>query len=149
MKEIRTEIHIQAPAEQVWSILTDFKAFAEWNPFLRQAQGEMVVGKPLEITVQMDPRTVRSFRPKIVQVTPGRELEWESKVLNGWLLVSRHSCTVEPKGAREAVFVNREVFTGPLSALMGAQVQEGARKSFEAMNQALKARAEGAARAAG
>ncbi|VVB87011.1 Polyketide cyclase / dehydrase and lipid transport [uncultured archaeon] len=44
MKELRTEIEIQASADRVWQILTDFASFPEWNPFIRRAKGETVKG---------------------------------------------------------------------------------------------------------
>jgi uncharacterized protein YndB with AHSA1/START domain len=34
MKEIYTEIEINASAEEVWHVLTDFGAYPEWNLFL-------------------------------------------------------------------------------------------------------------------
>ncbi len=33
MKEIHTEIEINAPAGKVWRVLTDFPSYPEWNPF--------------------------------------------------------------------------------------------------------------------
>ena len=32
MKELRSEIEIQASDERVWQLLTDFPRFAHWNP---------------------------------------------------------------------------------------------------------------------
>jgi hypothetical protein len=39
MKELRSEIGIEASASLVWQILTDFPAFPQWSPFILQAQG--------------------------------------------------------------------------------------------------------------
>ena len=39
MKEIHTEIEINAPAEKIWKVLTDFAAYPEWNPFVRRGEG--------------------------------------------------------------------------------------------------------------
>ena len=44
MKELRTEIEIQASDKRVWQLLTDFASFPQWNPFIRQAKGEVKVG---------------------------------------------------------------------------------------------------------
>ena len=44
MKELRSEIEIQASAERVWQLLTDFPSFPQWNPFIRKATGNIRVG---------------------------------------------------------------------------------------------------------
>ena len=44
MKEIQTEIEINASAEKVWRVLIDFAAYSEWNPFVRRVEGEVSVG---------------------------------------------------------------------------------------------------------
>ncbi len=41
LKELHTEIEIQTTAERVWRVLTDFASFPQWNPFIRQAKGEI------------------------------------------------------------------------------------------------------------
>ena len=35
MRQISTEIEINAPVETVWSILTDFDKYPDWNPFVK------------------------------------------------------------------------------------------------------------------
>jgi uncharacterized protein YndB with AHSA1/START domain len=35
MKELHSEIEIDASAERVWAILTDFASYPRWNPFIR------------------------------------------------------------------------------------------------------------------
>ena len=39
MKELHSEIEIDASAERVWGILTDFASYPEWNPFIRRISG--------------------------------------------------------------------------------------------------------------
>ena len=38
-RSIRTEIVIQAPAEAVWAVLTDFPSHPAWDPFLTRIEG--------------------------------------------------------------------------------------------------------------
>jgi uncharacterized membrane protein len=33
------QIHMKAPAQRVWQVLTDFAAYPEWNPFIRRVNG--------------------------------------------------------------------------------------------------------------
>ena len=44
MRELRTEIEIAAPLTKVWSILTDFDNWKEWNPIVSQASGVASLG---------------------------------------------------------------------------------------------------------
>jgi uncharacterized protein YndB with AHSA1/START domain len=52
MKELRSEIEIQASEERVWQLLTDFASFPQWNPFIRRASGEAKAGSRLEVYIQ-------------------------------------------------------------------------------------------------
>jgi uncharacterized protein YndB with AHSA1/START domain len=47
VRELRTEVTINAPAERVWELLTDFGSFPDWNPFMLRARGEVGVGEKL------------------------------------------------------------------------------------------------------
>jgi len=49
MNELHTEIGIQAPAERLWQILTDFATFPQWNPRIKRASGEVEPRARLEI----------------------------------------------------------------------------------------------------
>ena len=51
MREIRTEIEIAAPLTKVWSILTDFDNWKEWNPIVDQASGAASPGSKLSMTM--------------------------------------------------------------------------------------------------
>ena len=44
MKRIRTRYSIPFPPAQVWSVLTDFRSYAEWNPLNVEADGEARLG---------------------------------------------------------------------------------------------------------
>nr|WP_319373964.1 SRPBCC family protein [uncultured Methanobacterium sp.] len=52
MKEIYTEIEINASASTVWDILTDFDKFPKWNPFMKKISGNLQEGANLEAFIQ-------------------------------------------------------------------------------------------------
>jgi uncharacterized protein YndB with AHSA1/START domain len=56
MREISTSIDIDAPPDRVWSILTDFAAFPQWNPFIVRADAILQPGARLAVTMQLPPR---------------------------------------------------------------------------------------------
>jgi len=47
--EIRTEARIDGTADEVWSVLSDFASYGEWNPGMEDVQGEAKVGSRLRI----------------------------------------------------------------------------------------------------
>lgn len=74
--QLHTEIEIDAAPERVWSVLTDFKAYPEWNPFIRFIHGDLARGARLEVQIQPSGAKGMIFRPSILVADHGRELEW-------------------------------------------------------------------------
>jgi uncharacterized protein YndB with AHSA1/START domain len=63
LKGISTEIEINAPAEKVWQVLTDFAHFPYWNPFIREIIGSVVEGSRLEIHISTSSGKNRTYKP--------------------------------------------------------------------------------------
>jgi hypothetical protein len=142
MKELRTEIEIQASAERVWQLLTDFPSFPEWNPFIRKASGNIRVGERLEVNIQPSGARAMTFRPTVLEAEPNRELQWLGRLLVPGLFDGEHIFTIEPIGESRVRFTQREVFTGLLVPLFARGLDTDTRRGFEEMNLALKTRAE-------
>jgi hypothetical protein len=142
MKELHSEIEIQAAAERVWQILTDFPSFPQWNPFIRRASGAIVVGGRLEVTMQPSGARGMVFRPTVLRAEPNRELRWLGHLLIPGLFDGEHVFTIEPLAENRVRFTQREAFTGLLVALLARMLDTDTRRGFVEMNQALKARAE-------
>jgi hypothetical protein len=142
MKELRTEIEIQAPAERVWEILMDFASFPEWNPFIRHASGEAKTGAKIEVYLQPSDAKGMTFRPTVLKAEPNRELRWLGHLLVPGLFDGEHIFTIEPLEADRVRFVQREIFKGLLVRLFARGLDTDTQRGFEEMNQALKLRAE-------
>jgi hypothetical protein len=145
MKEIHTEIEINAPDESVWRVLTDFAAYPEWNPFVRRAEGEVRVGSHLLVGIQPSGGKVMSFRPTVLVVDPNRELRWLGHLWVSGLFDGEHSFVIEPLSERRVRFIQRERFGGLLVPLLSKMLDRETRRGFEEMNQALKVRSESVA----
>jgi hypothetical protein len=145
MKEIHTEIEIEAPVERVWHTLTDFASFPQWNPFIPQARGEPEVGSRLEVRVQPPGSRAMTFRPKVLRAEPNRELRWRGRLWLPGLFDGEHGFLLEPLGPARTRLVQREAFTGLLVPFLLKRMGESTRRGVEEMNRALKARAEKAA----
>ncbi len=142
MKELRTEIEINAPAERVWQVLTDFASFPAWNPFIRKATGEIRPGARLEVTIQPSGANGMTFRPTVLRAEPNRELRWLGRLLIPGLFDGEHIFTIEPVGENQVRFVQQEKFRGLLVPLMARSLDQDTRRGFQEMNQAIKERAE-------
>ncbi len=142
MKELRTEIKIQASAERVWQILTDFPSFPEWNPFIRRASGEPRKGARLVVFMQPSGARGMTFQPEVLKAEPNRELRWLGHLLVPGLFDGEHIFTIEPLGINRVRFVQREIFTGLLVPLFARWLHTDTLRGFEEMNRALKIQAE-------
>lgn len=142
MKELRSEIEIQASAERVWKLLTDFASFPQWNPFIRRASGNIQVGKYLEVNIQPSGASGMTFRPIVLKVDPNRELRWIGHLFISGLFDGEHIFTIEPFETNRIRFAQREIFTGLLVPIFARKLDIDTRRGFEEMNRALKIRAE-------
>jgi hypothetical protein len=141
MKELHTEIEIDAPAEKVWKVLTDFAAYPDWSPFVRRVDGEVSVGARLHVFIQPSGGRGMSFRPTVLVADPNRELRWLGHFWLPGLFVGEHSFVIEPLGEGRVRFVQQERFGG---LLLWKVLDGDTRRGFEEMNRALKVRAESA-----
>lgn len=144
MREIRSEIEIEASAERVWSVLTDFAAFPEWNPFMRSAEGELTKGEHISVTMQPPGHRPSTFRPTLLSVDAGRGFRWLGHFGVPGIFDGEHIHEVEALGPQRTRYVQREEFRGVLPPFLGGMLKDTER-GFEQMNAALKARAELAA----
>ena len=144
MKEIHTEIEINASAENVWRVISDFAAYPDWNPFIRRVDGEVRVGAHLYVSTQPSGGKEMSFRPTVLVAEPNRELRWHGQLWLSGLFEGVHSFLIEPLGEGRVRFVHRERFRGLLVPLVSKILDRDIRRGFEEMNQALKLRVESA-----
>ena len=142
MKNLETEIRITGTPEQVWSILTDFGKYGQWNPFIREASGEVMVGSRLRVRIHPPDGSAMVFRPTVKEASVGRELRWLGSLLLPGLFDSEHRFRIEPVGEREVRFRQSEQFRGVLVPMFPSSMYERTRRGFDAMNRALKERVE-------
>jgi hypothetical protein len=68
-RTIQTEVTINATASKVWQVLTDFEAYPQWNPFIRQIDGAIQPGQQLIIELNLSGRTM-TFNPTVLVMHP-------------------------------------------------------------------------------
>ncbi len=144
-QEIRTVIDIIAPPDVVWSVLTD-RSDLSWNPFIHRLDGDLVEGASLAITVGLEEDGSMNFEPIVLRVEPNRELRWIGSLLIRGVFDGEHVFRLVPMDDGSTRFQHFELFSGFLVPLFKGKLERDTRPGFEAMNEALKARAEDIAR---
>jgi hypothetical protein len=141
-RRIETAIEIEAPPASVWAVLTDFEAYPEWNPFIRRARGAFAKGARLEVLIEPPGGRAMTFRPRLLVVEPERELRWIGRLVMPGLFDGEHLFRIEPLEEARVRFRHEETFGGVLVPLFWKNLEPRTRRGFEAMNRALKERAE-------
>jgi hypothetical protein len=141
---IRAEIDIDAAPERTWAALTDLAAWADWNPFIRSARGELRLGSLIDVVVQPSGTKPISGKGRVLVLDPPRQMVWAATLLGSWVFRGEHRFAVEPLPGGKSRFVQSEEFTGLLVPFLRGKIDRETKRGFVEMNAALKRRVEGA-----
>lgn len=132
-------VDIQASAEQVWAVLTDFSAYPIWNPFIYPVKGIPRPGSPLEITLHPETGSV-TYQATVVTAEPNRELSWTGQVLSAGVYTITVTFTIMSLQEGGARLEARETGKGlaPVGWLVGGEIPRG----LDQMAKALRNRVE-------
>lgn len=142
MRELHSEIEITASAGRTWLILTDFASYPRWNPFIRRISGEPTTGEHLDVRLEPPDSRGMTFKPKVLNAEPNRELRWLGHLLVPGLFDGEHVFTIQPLEDNRVRFIQREAFKGLLVPLSARNLDTNTQRGFEETNRALKERAE-------
>ena len=138
MRELRAEIHISAPIEQVWRVLTDFDHWKDWNPMVNQASGTASVPSKLKLTMRgPDSKDAMKYEPIVVEVDPPKYLRWRATMMSGFMFTNDRVFELKEKNGGTEV-INREEFSGLMVPLFWKKMNQFVVPMLEKMNNALK-----------
>lgn len=140
MKEIKTQIDIEAPLTEVWSLFSNFEKYGDWNPFLLEVKGNFIEGSVIKIKARFNDGNVRNAEPKVEKVVLGRSACFVAK--KGVLFTGRHYFIFEELSNASTRFIHGEIFYGLLPLLFWHRMERSLTASFIEMNNALKREAE-------
>lgn len=106
-QECAVSIRVKAPAEKIWSLLTDAAAFPRWNSTVTSIKGEIAVGQKLELRVPISDRT---FTPKVTELEANKRMVWSDGMAPMFKGVRTFTLTPVEDGSTDFSMV--EVFTG-------------------------------------
>jgi hypothetical protein len=139
---VSAAIDIAAPASRVWSILTDFERYPEWNPFTVSVETSLAIGEPVVMDVRLPGKRPSVRTEWVNHVDEGRAFAWGMHMVRpGWLTANRHQ-RVEPRGEGRCRYETSDDMSGWLVPVVMAFYGRSMRLGFESVARALKQRAE-------
>lgn len=145
---IEHRIGIHAPAEFIWEVLYDLERWPEWNPLYTTAKGQIRIGSEVELTLNLEGEAPRVIKPRILEWVPNDQIHWRMAMLGG-LVSNTRFLEIEILEEASCIFSNGELFGGLLGPRVAKRVGRKVYRGFQAMSEALKARAEAAWQAQG
>ena len=131
---------IEAPKDVVWSVIADFAAYAEWNPFVVACSSELRVGAPMAMTVRLGDRQ-REQVEFVSRVVEGELFEYRMKPV-GPLLHSFRQHEVASQADGRTLYRSTFELNGWLAPLVGAILSGPLHDGFKGMTDSLVSRSE-------
>lgn len=139
MKQFLAEIEIVGTPEQVWAVITDALSYPEWDPNMKSIDGSIGPGEKVVLHTNI---SKQAFKVKVVEFDVNRRMAWKSGMPLG-LFKGVRTFEITPKEDGKLDFKLHEVFSGPLSPIVGKLIPD-LQPTFNRFVRGLKARVEGA-----
>jgi hypothetical protein len=137
--EFRTGV--QAPAEIVWEVISDFATWKDWNPVHPRMEGEMRIGTPLRFDLVLGEAAATPIEATVQDWVPFEQLHWRTKRLRGFVTAIRY-LEIENMGPQNSTFSNGELFMGPLVRWVSRDERRKLRAAYTRMGEAVRDHAE-------
>ena len=128
---------IAAPPDQVWAVLTDVKAWPNWNSGVTKVAGRLALGEKLSITVEANPG--RAFPVKVVTLHEPDQMVFRGGMPFG-LFTGERTYTLQRQGTATS-FTMREEYTGPIAGMIFKSIPDLG-QSFQQFADGLKQQTE-------
>jgi hypothetical protein len=138
--QVHVETVIAARPEDVWATLVDLPRFHEWNPFIREARGQVAVGRRVRVAPRTTLGLPLAFRPVVTACEAPHAFSWTGQFLSSRLGRGEHTFAIEPAGPGRVRLIQHMIFAGLLPRVLGPLIAREARRGFAAMNEALARR---------
>ena len=138
---LRHETAIDATPEEVWRALVDVTAWPDWNPTLSYADGPLVEGKWVVMTLHLGRRRMKMHQ-HVSAVDPPHRLAWRSRNLFDKFMDVDRSFDLVPTPEGGTLLVQAEVAHGPVAPLAMLFLKGKILDGYVALGEALRRRLE-------
>jgi S-(hydroxymethyl)glutathione synthase len=142
MRILETEITIDAAPQTVWSILDDLARYPEWNALVPDLSGTTIVGRTVTGTLKQPNTPDIPLSPTLIRIVAGRELRWLTLAPDPAAFSAEHIFILQPLPGGRTHLVHNEIFKGAVVEERWPGIDTNLRQAYNAMNHALKRRAE-------
>ena len=149
VRAVGASIEIDAPIEQVWSVLVDVARYPEWNPFTVSVDTTLELGAPVDMRVCLLGRHRKDGTPRtmhqveyITSYTEGTRLSWGADVGPGWFIKADRFQELTDLGDGRTRYETVDEFTGVGVRFMLMLMERHMARGFGEVAHALKARCE-------
>ena len=141
MKQFEASITIEGEPHRVWEVLLATGAWPEWDPSCERIEGTVALGAKIKAFSKLSPG--RAFPVKVSELVPDERMVWSGGMPLG-LFKGERSFVLTREG-QKTHFQLREVFSGPMLALIGGTIPDMS-AAFAGFVAGLKKRVEAGAR---
>ena len=139
--ELRSEVEIAAPVRIVWEVLTNMRAYREWNPLIVEAEGELKDGAVISVTVNMPGGDEQKVRRRVLKLESNVELRWTAtQFVRALAYDEQFFKLVETENKRVRLLIGQNI-SGVFAPRTPSELSRIS-QSLNLLNQAIKKRAE-------
>lgn len=110
-KKVYTEKHIDATPQQIWSVLMDTKAYAQWNEFIPNAEGNYALGATI-INHAVMPNASKPTEMKTKVITFEKEQLLHQHGGIPGIITFDHRYRLNPKNDGTTLLIQEEDYKG-------------------------------------
>jgi hypothetical protein len=132
---------VQAPAEILWEVISDFAAWGGWNPIHPRIEAALRIGTPVSVDLVVEGQPAKTIEAVVQDWVPYEQLHWRSTRMRGLITAIRY-LEIERMSDTGSTFSNGELFMGPLVRLVSRDERRRLKAAYTRMGEAVKARAE-------
>ena len=112
-RDTSVTVEINAPAERIWSLLTDAPRIPSWTSTIRSIDGTIAPGSNIALVSSLDLK--RTFKLRVKTFTPPRQLAWGDAM-------GTRTFDITPRSAGGVTFTMTEHIGGPLFPLFARMI---------------------------
>jgi hypothetical protein len=142
MPQVRIEhrLGVAAPAEVIWEVVSNLEGWSAWNPSYSAASGRLSIGAPLSLDATWPGVHPRRHEGTIVDWVPHTQLLWREKA--GFMASSLRYIEIDELSDHGCILASGEILDGWGVRYLSGKRRSSAYRAFEAMDEAIKDRAE-------